>query len=35
MVANAIHYSLKLDQTLKALVHSSVWELKNVVIIGG
>ncbi|XP_037709656.1 JNK1/MAPK8-associated membrane protein [Drosophila subpulchrella] len=33
MVANAIHYSLKLDQTLKALVHSSVWELKNVVII--
>lgn len=33
MVANAIHYSLKLDQTLKSLVCSSVWELKNVVII--
>ncbi|XP_068152271.1 JNK1/MAPK8-associated membrane protein isoform X1 [Drosophila tropicalis] len=33
MVANAIHYSLKIDQTLKALVCSSVGELKNVVII--
>ncbi|XP_030369516.1 JNK1/MAPK8-associated membrane protein [Scaptodrosophila lebanonensis] len=33
MVANAIHYSLKLDQTLKALVRSTVWEVKNIVII--
>ncbi|EDV90555.1 GH14120 [Drosophila grimshawi] len=33
MVANAIHYSLKLDQTQKALLLSSVWDVKNVVII--
>lgn len=33
MVATAIHYALKLDQTQKALLLSSVWEMKNVVII--
>lgn len=33
MVANAIHYSLKLDQTQKALLLSSVWDVKNAVII--
>ncbi|XP_062122693.1 JNK1/MAPK8-associated membrane protein [Drosophila sulfurigaster albostrigata] len=33
MVATAIHYAMKLDQTQKALLLSSVWEMKNVVII--
>lgn len=33
MIANAIHYSMKLDQSIKALVKSSCLEIKNFVII--
>lgn len=33
MIANAIHYSLKLDQSFKSLVMSSVVKIKNFVII--
>lgn len=33
MIANAIHYSMKLDQTFKSLVIRSVIEVKNFVII--
>uniref|UniRef100_A0A1A9WRN2 JNK1/MAPK8-associated membrane protein n=1 Tax=Glossina brevipalpis TaxID=37001 RepID=A0A1A9WRN2_9MUSC len=33
MISNAIHYSMKLDQSFKALVRSSLMEIKNFVII--
>ncbi|KAM7361412.1 JNK1/MAPK8-associated membrane protein [Cochliomyia hominivorax] len=33
MIANAIHYSMKLDQSIKALIKSSCLEIKNLVII--
>ncbi|XP_013102800.1 JNK1/MAPK8-associated membrane protein [Stomoxys calcitrans] len=33
MISNAIHYSMKLDQSFKALVKSSLMEIKNFVII--
>lgn len=33
MIANAIHYSMKLDQSFKALIKSSCLEIKNLVII--
>lgn len=33
MITNAIHYSVKLDQTFKSLIRSSLLEVKNFVII--
>lgn len=33
MITNAIHYSVKLDQSFKALIRSSLLEIKNFVII--
>lgn len=33
MISNAVHFSLKLDQSMKALILSSVKEMKNTVVI--
>ncbi|XP_037037054.1 JNK1/MAPK8-associated membrane protein-like [Bradysia coprophila] len=35
MISNAVHFSLKLDQSMKSLVLSSVKEMKNTVVIVG
>lgn len=34
MISNAAHFSLKLDQSMKSLLRTSVTEMKNTVIIG-
>lgn len=34
MISNAAHFSMKLDQSMKALFLSSVTETKNTIIIG-
>lgn len=34
MISNAAHFSLKLDQSMKSLILSSVKEMKNTVVIG-